>query len=362
MLFKEINFEKKITETSLSLKGITHSNNWDSYYECYSYCVNVIINGGLSKGYFFNSKSRSILFLIRHSWELYLKKNINAKNLTIPLTHDFTELFPILNQPHIDYKLIENLFNKLNFEGDGACFKYYANKQKIPYFNYDKKIYLSKIIKDYESIRNNQTNVFPLTEICNNLTDDKKTEWNLTLHLGEAKQLMHIKNEYDQIIEFLLDGILTKQFDISKLYLPLLFLVRHSLEIGLKYNISEVQRMSSQIKTKDYSNEHSLATLYNCYSDFLNKIDKNKVSENVLSELKKLQDSYNSLNNIIHNLDNNSNYFRFPISEKDINQWKLTNKLMYNILKIYYFTDKFITFTNDVLEEEGLIVDENKRL
>jgi hypothetical protein len=120
--------------------------------------------------------------------------------------------------------------------------------------------------------------------------------------------------------------------------------------------------MSPLIKSKDYSNEHSLFSLYNCYSDFLNQIEKEQLDEKTFQEIREFQTSYKSLNNIIHSLDKNSNYFRFPISESEQTEWTLTNKTVYNIMKLYYFTDKFITFTNNVLEHEGIITDENNWL
>jgi hypothetical protein len=268
----------------------------------------------------------------------------------------------ILDQNQVNHEIEKELFHKLNFEGDGACFKYYSNKNGEPYFNHESKIYLSEILKDYNRNRNNQTQDFVLAIICNDIQYNNKIEWNLTLHLGETRQLMHIKTQYDQIIEFLMSGILTYKFDLKRLYLPLLFLVRHSLEIGLKYNISEIQRMSSLIKSKDYSNEHSLFSLYNCYSDFLNQIEKEQLDEKTYKEIREFQTSFKSLNNIIHNLDKNSNYFRFPIPESEQTKWTLTNKTLFNIMKLYYFTDKFITFTNNVLEYEGIITDENNWL
>lgn len=83
----------------------------------------------------------------------------------------------------------------------------------------------------------------------------------------------HCRTQFDECIEFLIEAILVYNEEIDKLYIPLLFLIRHSLELALKRNIIEVQKISNLINSKDYSTEHSLATLYNCYLDFLNKIE-----------------------------------------------------------------------------------------
>ncbi|MBN8876792.1 MAG: hypothetical protein J0I32_04545 [Sphingobacteriales bacterium] len=136
-----------------------------------------------------------------------------------------------------------------------------------------------------------------------------------------------------------------------------MFLIRHSLEIALKYNIEEVQRSSVLIKGQDFSHEHSLATLFRVYNDFLNRLDTSTMDPEIASQLLDFQKQYASLNDQIHIMDAHSRYFRFPV-DKLGNPYKIDLKRMtlVDILKLYYYTDPFITFTNNVMEEQGLIV------
>ena len=92
--------------------------------------------------------------------------------------------------------------------------------------------------------------------------------------MGECKGLGHIKTQYDQVIEFLVNGILNENFDIDKTYLPLFFLIRHSLEIGLKSNLEQ-----ANIELSDYNDIHSLEKLYNLFKDYLSKLDLTKMSD-----------------------------------------------------------------------------------
>ena len=80
---------------------------------------------------------------------------------------------------------------------------------------------------------------------------------------------------------------------------------------------------------------------------------------NLPEETKKQYDAYKiqyeELNESIHQLDTNSMYFRFPVDNKGKHHpLYMKGERLYKILKLYYLTDPFITFTLDVLEEEGI--------
>ncbi|RZK38631.1 MAG: hypothetical protein EOO90_21735 [Pedobacter sp.] len=96
--------------------------------------------------------------------------------------------------------------------------------------------------------------------------------------MAECAGLGVLRTQFDSTIELLIKGIIEDKFDIHKVYLPLLFLIRHSLELALKFNIDEIQKGSSVISQNNFTWEHSLATLFNCYNDYLSKIDKSRLS------------------------------------------------------------------------------------
>jgi hypothetical protein len=350
----KIDFSDEKTKKAFSLKGVDIEQTWEFYYESYTYALQLLTKQDLLNQYFYNPRCRPFLFLLRHNWELCLKLNLHQSHHEIPRSHDFKVLFKTFKDNELDFdKNLEKLFNKLNYEGDGACFKYLSNKQGKPYFPYGSKIELASIFRTYNLLFETKSiEKFQIGNICEPFPyNNRIIKNNLTLGVGEAYELGHIRTQYNHIIEFFLKGIIEGKFDIRKLILPLLFLIRHSLEIGWKSNIAETQKKSKLIKGKDYSNEHSLATLYNCYSNFLNKIEENNLHEDTLKIITAYQIKYNKLNDIIHNLDFNSNFFRFPFDEsgKKIN---LKNKTLSNVLNLLYETDDFVTFIDDALFDD----------
>lgn len=356
MLFKYFDFENEAAIKLFSIKDTDYSSTWEHYYNSYNYSILKLIEKGLQHNYELNCRARSILFLIRHSLELSLKYNIAQQGKAVPLTHDFSELFDEFDDSLHPPAELKSIIEKIDFDKDGGCYRYYADKvENKPYFTYDNRIELSEIIKQYNLI--SPSKGFLLGKISNPFDyDNKVIKWDLTFHLGECRNLHHIRTQYDMATEFLIEGILIDNYKAELLYLPLLFLMRHSLELALKANIFEIQKFSSIIKSKNYNHEHSLMTLYNCYTDYLSKIDLTTLSDDIKKQFHLFQEKFKELNDTIHNLDTHSRSFRFPVDKDgkayvlDIGKIKLID-----ILKLYYFTDPFITFTNAVLEEAEVL-------
>jgi hypothetical protein len=355
MLFKKFNFDDKESINKISIDKKKHSSTWQHYYLSYNYTLDKIFEKGLKQNYAFNSKARSIMFLLRHSFELCLKYNLELRKKSIPVSHAFSEIIQQFDKTIIPIGLI-NCIDSINLDKDGACYRYYRNsKTKTPCFSYKDQIALSPILKKYNSISARKR--FKLGKICREFNyNNKMIQWSLTFHMGECHRLGQIRTQYDETIELLIEGILLQGFDVNRLLLPLLFLIRHSLELALKSNILELQRVSDLIKTEDIENEHSLVRLYNIYSNFLDKIDIKGLDESTQSQLEDYKEKYTILNDTLHQLDSNSRYFRYPVDKTGLaHTIKLSKFTLIDILKLYYFTDPFITFTNYVLQEYGLV-------
>ena len=238
MLLEKKDFENEEYKSKLQWSNQNHESTWEHYVECYKYTISILINGGLeTKGYFFNPRSRPILFLLRHSFELVIKNKLSIRNEPIPPSHNFNTLLTALSKvDNIPQEFIE-LLSIIDKDNDGSCYRYYQKKNNgSPFFplnNLD-RIVLSDFIKKYDNVRihHEELGLENLFECYN--YDNNEIVWNMTLHLYECDNIGQIRHQYDEIIEFLLDGILKGKYDINKVYLPLLFLVRHSLELALK--------------------------------------------------------------------------------------------------------------------------------
>jgi hypothetical protein len=211
------------------------------------------------------------------------------------------------------------------------------------------------VIQKYNSIKQNE--VLDLKSISEKIDFlDKRIIWDLTFHLHECRYLGQLRTQYDSTVEFLLDGIVRNNFSFDLLYLPILFLIRHSLELGLKDNIQEIQSMSNLIKQTTLTNEHSLFKLYKYFDDFLSQIDINQLDGTSKLQLIDFRVKYSKLNGTIHDLDSNSLFFRYPVDKKGNKHDLKAEKLNFiNVLRLYYFTDPFISFTTAVLVENGVL-------
>jgi len=353
MLFKKFNFDDPSAIKAFKLKSNKYRETWGEYYDLYCYAILIILEKGLKRNYALNSKSKAIMFLFRHSLELCLKYNLNATGNEITLDHDFEKIIESFPARVIPEQLL-TILREIDFDEDGSCFRYHLNKEKKPYFSNLNKLEFGEILRKYLDVDTNSG--FKLSKICepHNFRDNR-IRWDLTFHFGEASQIGQIRTQYDECIEFLIEAVLIDNCEIDKLYIPLLFLIRHSLELALKGNILEVQRISSLIKPKDYSDEHSLATLYNCYLDFLNKIE-NQIDPQLRTQFDEFRQQYGELNETVHQLDNNSRFFRYPTDKKGRpHQVPMANINLIRLLMLYYFTDPFITFINDVLMDNGIL-------
>lgn len=291
-----------------------------------------------------------------------MKRNLALNDFNCYQIHDLEVLQKCCDDRNlplpVDFKALTSI---INYDSNGACYRYYTDKNTgKPFFNSDVKIELSEFLKKYNGIVTSDN--FRIDQICESFDYDKPCKkWDLTFHMGESRGLGLIRTQYDGVIENIVEGVLNEEYDVNKVYLPLLFLVRHSLEIALKHNILEASRLLDGISVKQIENEHSLVKLYNRFggcSGYLNKLDLGKVNPNVRALLHYDKSKFELLKSTMHELDNNSFFFRFPVDRNGNNHSiPLRSKSIIEVLKLYSLTDSFITFINAVLMEEGLLTD-----
>ncbi len=361
MLLRKFDFTDKESRDKFIFDKEIHLSTWEHYCNCYSYTLQKVFNKGLNRNYAFNCRARGILFLIIHYFEICLKRNLALNEYSIPNTHDLKELIDSFDNQELVPFDFKNIALRFNYDSDGACFRYYINNRTgKPFFDYGDRIEISELIKDYNRLESSES--FKIEQICESFDyDNRRKKWDLTFHMGECCGLGHIRTQYDEVIEFLVEGVLFENYDINKVYLPLLFLVRHSLEIALKFNILEARKLTTIVSDRKIEKIHSLETLYNLFggsNGYINKLDIEKMDIKTKEQLENYKQQYESLNSTIHQLDTNSMFFRFPVDNKGKNHSiYMRGHRLFEILKLYYLTDPFITFTNNVLIEERLLTE-----
>lgn len=185
---------------------------------------------------------------------------------------------------------------------------------------------------------------------------DPKARIKFTAYIGQDQTwwsyYVHYKSAIDVLVKSIEDGT-----PVNTVSLPLLFLVRHCLEIGFKANILKLETVSdAQLKMVDkYANTHSLSTLYGIFQTHLKAIQKsiitdiktNQTIDVYLVEIERLKD-------IFHNLDYGSYHFRYPVNNQGKQNFDWNEQInIADIIELFYRLQPFILFTDSVLAEYG---------
>ncbi len=106
---------------------------------------------------------------------------------------------------------------------------------------------------------------------------------------------------------------------VDTLALPMMFLLRHYLELALKYNIGYFQEFSGHdCKSIKLQKEHKLQPLSNCFREHLkNVFDKIKIPK---EETLEYFIALDELVNILNSLDRQSMSFRYSHNNKKANK------------------------------------------
>jgi hypothetical protein len=155
-----------------------------------------------------------------------------------------------------------------------------------------------------------------------------------------------------------LNSIKSDELKIEHVYLPLLFLIRHSLEVGFKDNISEVFDCLTNSQKKKYCSKHSLEALLNIVIQFIDEAQKNFTSldDTIQKELAYYMPLTEQLMKTMHELDNRSLSFRFPVDENGIfMNVPFSRNVLSDAVAAFQTADPFISLSLSVLKYEGYI-------
>jgi hypothetical protein len=187
---------------------------------------------------------------------------------------------------------------------------------------------------------------------------DNKKRYKFESYIGWNQNWWNYYQQYKQAVDKIV-GLVESGTPIDTISLPLLFLTRHSLELGLKANILKLENVNSKVGkiTLRGSKYHSLELLYNKFEEHLNVILKEKkVSQTTRNEISDYLKEFEPLKDILHNLDEGSANFRYPVDTSGVAHFEYTDKVQVaDIIDMYYKIQPFLMYTENVLMEEGVI-------
>lgn len=181
----------------------------------------------------------------------------------------------------------------------------------------------------------------------------KRNEWAFESHIGFNRSWWSYYVQYRKVVRDIAESIQNGTNSIDGISLPLLFSIRHCVELGLKANILEFEKLNNKIlKLKlNGKGSHSLEMLYNRFIDHL-KAYKNKypLSIELEDQLKEYLSKFETLKDRLHKLDQNSFNFRYPVDTngKYNFTWTIKENLM-DIIKAFNYIDPLLISTCDVL-------------
>lgn len=321
-------------ENLLTISAKQHERTWKYYYKQYHKAFYIFLTIAKQKRYRTNRKCRPFLFIMRHSVELYLKNKIaQTPNSKVPSDHNIKNLY---REATISDNYFLQAFACLNCDSGGDCWRYLLAGEVAqssivdPVQAFDACNYYCSVLSHDTSLAHHST--------------DKKLLNELTFHLWECGTLGLIGTEYDWAITDLLSSIKDKEVSINEVYLPLLFLLRHSLEIKLK-DALEVLSDHLTVQEQGELRTHSVKKLYEILNKYISH-DINAITDARFKQrCQDLSNATNQYKDIVASLDANSFSFRFPKDKKgnDSNFTPQPN-VVADILSLYWEADPFLCF------------------
>lgn len=330
----------------LKVKKDIHRREWEYYYEQYRKAFCVLLGVAKHKNYQTNCKFMPFLFLMRHSLELYLKGEISRIGIAVPNSHNIRDLYEKAGLQ--DQSFLE-AFDCLKCDSDGDCWRYLFDTDRNPYFKQEEEpIDATEACYYYDLLLNNE---------CSQIYTDRVFQWELTFHRGECHNLGIVATQYDFAIQDLLTAVQTKEITINEVYLPLLFLLRHCLEIKLKAAIIELGSVvKSECIDKPYR-VHSIRGLYKILFSHIDVAVDTMPDGELKIESEKLRWVVQEYQERIQSLDANSYVFRFPFDKNGcITNFMPNTDVVSDILKLHWESDSFLCFAVDVLFMKGVLV------
>lgn len=334
MILRKFNDE---TIDNLDLKITNKSIDWNEYYEQYK---NVLCFLAQNKENF-GIRYMSFLFIFRHTVELFIKKQY----LITEKTHSIKELFEKTEGLSDDFL---SQLDVLRCDGDGGDFRYITDKEGNPYFKDDVLCILNPL-------------KYFLTYVGIDIELPDRPRFRYEIHTLGLHTMGQISTDYDESIYLIIQGIIENEISINDVYLPLFYLIRHSMELSLKQSLFNTgKKYLDSKKIEKIKNEHSICRLFNWFNPIIKTALENisECDENLKfkQETKDYHIDLEKLKDVIHDLDSNSYYYRFPTDRNgNPHNLKINTDILKNILKFREKVDAYLTFAIPVLQEYGYL-------
>lgn len=188
-----------------------------------------------------------------------------------------------------------------------------------------------------------------------------KQELNYNIDLPSKAEWWRYYGEYKKFIDLVFREV--KGGEITTISLPLAFCIRHTLELGYKMNILELEKISNILANINYRGKdaHKIDSLHKNFEKQMRKIiNDHSIDKDIVKQFNDLERELHTLKDQIHKLDKYSFAFRYPVKNDGItpnfkNQEDFTKNESINFKEIKDLYEKsvlLLTYTTDVILEE----------
>lgn len=354
MIFHEIDIRRILATNLLGIESKSHKRDWDFYSEQYVTAFFTLLDTGreerkCSNTSILNAKFMAFLFLMRHSLELLMKKQIVQSSPEMLKGHNLKDLATVLG---VDVQDFLSDFALLLPESEGDCFRYTTDNNGVRFFSVPDGIFYfetcNHFISYYNQLKNKNVDYLP---------DDRLHRGYFTFYPREVIYNGVVASHYDEAIYDLLMAIENKQITAQQIYLPLLFLIRHSLELKLKQAVESIgDAVDANDKDKIWK-EHSVSKIFKMLNKYINKaIDLIPADDGLLQESLLYKKKAHDFQQQINKLDSNSYILRFPVDRKGgLSNYMPSKSDLSDALRLYVEADTFLVFAVEVLAKNGYL-------
>lgn len=327
---------------------------WENYFLQYKKVFEILLKDSLNCKYQTNHKFMPFMFMFRHSMELWVKyiysNNNNKDNSVVVLSHDIS-LF-LQGQTNECISVLNELLS-LQKDKDGACWRYPIDCNGLLYFNQLEKIdSYNACIKFFDFL----CSIEPQYVAPNIENNYRKLQWELYFHPSECTTMGQVATQYDLVLNRIVTAINKNEVSINEIYLPVLFILRHTLELKLKQGIIDLDKIVNDNVRKQIGAEHSVKKLYDIFVSFIEDAIAKISDNNLKEECEKLRDLTVEYKDVINMLDAKSLTFRFPLDIKGhITNYVPSENDIVKTINLFVETDPFLCYVTQVLKYEGIL-------
>jgi hypothetical protein len=176
-------------------------------------------------------------------------------------------------------------------------------------------------------------------------------------YIGRNQNWWNYYQHYREATAVMIEEI-NSNVPVDTVALPVLFMIRHSIELGLKANILEFEKFSSaKPKLKLNGKSHNLVLLYDYFESHLQEVcDKYNVDKTILARIDEFKEHMLKFVDKLDSIDKGSFNFRYPVNLEGNPNFEFADRInLADYTELLQVIDPFIMITSGILAEHGMM-------